>query len=106
MNQKAFGSKIRDIRRQREMTGEMLAGQCGISPAFLRQIESGTKGISVDNLIRLCNALNVAPGYLLSEDIAAFCGRRDTREDFKEYIQNMDSDSFRLFLKIVKTMAV
>ena len=49
MNQKAFGSKIRDIRRQREMTGEMLAGQCGISPAFLRQIESGTKGISVDS---------------------------------------------------------
>lgn len=106
MNLKAFGKRVKEIRKSRDMTGEVMAEKCDITPTFLRQIESGTKGVSVDNLINICNVLNVSPGYLLYEDLYTLQDSVETKDDFINFVSHLDERSFHLFLKIIKILQV
>ena len=65
MNSKDFGARIRQIRREKNLTQEALAEMINVSPSFLGHVERGTRVASIDTLIALCNKLNVSPEYLL-----------------------------------------
>lgn len=69
MDKVTFGRNLYRVRRERKMTSQQLAEQIGISPAYLRQIESGVRAPSITVLIDICNALCVSPDFLLSGDL-------------------------------------
>lgn len=46
-------------------TQEELGNRCGLSGSFISEIESGAKGVSVDTLRKLCDALAIDAGALL-----------------------------------------
>ena len=60
-----LGSRIASRRKQMDMKQNILAEQIGISNNYLSGIERGKENPSLDILIKLCNALEVTPDYLL-----------------------------------------
>ncbi len=55
-----IGKRIVEIRSNSGMTTNKLANLCGLSQSFLRSVEMGEKGISVDSLSLVCDALNIS----------------------------------------------
>lgn len=65
IDQKIIGCRIQQSRKQQKITVEQLAETVGISPEFLRAIESGQKGMSLNTLTNLSVALQISTDYLL-----------------------------------------
>ncbi len=65
IEQRKIGSRIQECRKQHRLTVEQLAEIVGISPEFLRAIESGQKGMSLNTLTNLSVALQTSTDYLL-----------------------------------------
>ena len=55
-----IGKRIIDLREQKGWTTNRLANQCGLSQSFLRSVELEEKGISVESLSLICDALGVS----------------------------------------------
>ena len=62
-----LGKRIGTAWKDRGLTAQQLAARLGINAAYLRQIECGVKTPSVSLLVRICNALQVSPDYLLQD---------------------------------------
>jgi transcriptional regulator with XRE-family HTH domain len=54
-----FGKRLRQIRRQKDLTQEQLAEAVGVSPTFLSNLERGINGPSFDILQKLAEVLGV-----------------------------------------------
>lgn len=50
-----LGQNIKDIRKSLNLTQEDFAEQLNLNPQFVSQVETGRVGISVDNVINICN---------------------------------------------------
>jgi len=55
-----IGKRLSALREEKGWTTNRLANQCGLSQSFLRSVELGEKGISVENLALVCDALGVS----------------------------------------------
>ena len=55
-----IGGRIRQLREVQGWTTNFLATQCGVSQSFLRSVELGEKGISVEYLTLICDAMNIS----------------------------------------------
>ena len=65
-NQVKFGCRLRNLRKQRRMTQEALAGSLNISIDHLSKIEHGKRGVSIDLLLDISD---VSLDYLLKGTI-------------------------------------
>ena len=83
------GAQIRRLRESKGWTTNRLANQCGLSQSFLRSVELGEKGISVENLALICDTLQLslseffadtdrtaAPPDLLAEELQRLTPRQ------------------------------
>ncbi|MBM7854975.1 transcriptional regulator with XRE-family HTH domain [Desulfohalotomaculum tongense] len=61
-----IGVRIKELRKQRNISAKQLAITLGVSQSFISGIENGTKKCSIENLYKICNAL----GITLSEFFA------------------------------------
>lgn len=73
MNNFSLGDRLRALRKERGLSQEQLAHQANITPAFLGQVERGTKGITVRTLEKVCGILHVP----LSEFFTDLVDRND-----------------------------
>ncbi len=64
-NQVKFGCRLRNLRKQRRMTQEALAGSLNISIDHLSKIEHGKRGVSIDLLLDISEAVDTSLDYLL-----------------------------------------
>ncbi len=82
-----LGRNVRLLRECRGWTQARLAETTGISPTFMMHIERGTRGVSLDTVEQLANALSVEIGVLFesSADSRQHTGGQDT------YSTEMDS---------------
>lgn len=60
-----MGERVRIARTSRGLSREKLSEMLGISALFLGYIECGQRGMSIETLQKLCNALNVSADYIL-----------------------------------------
>lgn len=65
MNNVEIGMRIQQIRRERNITREDLAGQAEVSTKFLYEVERGKKGLSAESVYKVSKALSVSCDYLL-----------------------------------------
>ena len=70
----SIARNIRHIRESKGMTLEMLSAKTGLAIATCVQIEAGVKAVSGDELVAICDALEVAP-----EDIQATTNDEDSQ---------------------------
>lgn len=59
------GIRIRYLREKRRYTREKLSEMADISPKFLYEIETGSKGFSADTLYRIAKALDTKMDFIL-----------------------------------------
>lgn len=102
MNQKAFGKKINQIRKEQNITSEKLSILCDVNAVFIRQIESGRRLPSVPVLIKICNALNISPGFLLCEDLDI--NEADQINELNELMKISSPKQIKLISAMLKTM--
>ena len=62
---KEIGSRINALRRERGLTQEVLAERMEVSVQMISNLELGKKAIRPENLIKVCDALNVSADYVL-----------------------------------------
>lgn len=70
-----IGKRIISLRKEKGWTTNRLANRCGLSQSFLRAVEMGDKGISVESLSLICDALEVSLRDFF--DVPEAGGRRD-----------------------------
>jgi len=56
---KIFGKTIRLIRESRNMTQEKLADLCGLHRTYIGSVERGERNISLENIQKIANALQI-----------------------------------------------
>lgn len=54
------GKRITELRDAAGITTNRLANLCGLSQSFIRSVELGEKGITVDNLKLVCDTLHIS----------------------------------------------
>lgn len=62
-----LGTLIRRCRKERKLTLKAVAEKASVSEGFLSQVENDVNSPSVDTLIRICNAIEVDAGDLISQ---------------------------------------
>lgn len=62
-----IGTLIRRARKDQKLTLKVVAEKALISEGFLSQVENDVNSPSVDTLVRICNALGIDAGDLLTQ---------------------------------------
>ncbi len=60
-----MGMRIRQVRKARGWSQDILAKKCGISMSFLGHIERGTRIMSMETFVNICTALDAGADELL-----------------------------------------
>jgi transcriptional regulator with XRE-family HTH domain len=63
----SFGENIRHFRERREWSQETLAFRAGLDRTYVNSVENGKRNISLVNIVRLAEALELSPRELFSE---------------------------------------
>ena len=86
-----FGSRLRQLRKEKGLTQEKLAVKAGLHYTYIGVVERGEKNISLVNIGKLALALDVevvdffstlnkARGYILAEKVADYLKTRKPKE--------------------------
>ncbi|GFO73744.1 hypothetical protein BJAS_P4748 [Bathymodiolus japonicus methanotrophic gill symbiont] len=67
-SRKLFSEKLKIFRKKRNVSQEELAHLSGLHRTYIGSVERGERNISIDNMERLANALNIKITDLLSND--------------------------------------
>jgi len=58
-HRRAFGDRVRELRRERGLSQEGLAHVAGLDRTYVSGVERGRRNISLDNIHKLASALEV-----------------------------------------------
>lgn len=61
----SMGMRIRQLRKAKGWSQDVLAGKCGISMSFLGHIERGSRIMSMETFVNICDALDAGADELL-----------------------------------------
>lgn len=101
--QDAFGKRLRDIRRRKDMTQEKLADLSGLSIQYIGEIERGKRNPSLTSIETLATALGMSVADLF--DLEEF---QITNEEMKarliDQINRADDESLHLYFAISRAI--
>ena len=63
-----IGTRIKEIRKKQGLTQDILARKLGVKRAVISKYETGSVSLSVEQLRRIADLLEVSEGYLLTGD--------------------------------------
>lgn len=66
--QKILGENVRSLRIECQLTQEQLAELCNLHRTYIGAIERGDRNVSLNNIVKVAQALNVTPSDLLQFD--------------------------------------
>ena len=61
---KAFGKRVRELRKQQSYSLEQLADKAGLHRTYIGSIERGEQNVSIDNIAKIAKALRVSLSQL------------------------------------------
>lgn len=70
-----LGTTIREMRRARGLSQEGFADACGLDRTYIGSVERGGRNLGFKNLLRIAEALDVAPSELLANISAKSRGK-------------------------------
>lgn len=65
-----IGQRIRKHRERSRLSQEQLAERIDVSSQTISTAETGKKRLRVENIIKICEALEISPDYLLLGEIS------------------------------------
>lgn len=63
--QKKFGDKLRELRKQKDLSQEGLALKSGLHRTYISDIERGSRNLSLKNIDKIAKALGLTAKSLL-----------------------------------------
>lgn len=64
-----FGLRVRQLRKEQGLSQEALAFKAGIDRTYMTSIENGKRNVSVQNIEKVINALEISIQDFFSTDI-------------------------------------
>jgi transcriptional regulator with XRE-family HTH domain len=62
-----FGKRVRELRKVKGLSQEDLALACDLDRTYIGGVERGERNISLNNIYRIAEALNIPASELLKE---------------------------------------
>lgn len=95
------GARIRQLRKTKGWSREVLAKKCDISINYVGHIERGTRKMSLDTFTSLCRGLETNADVLLWGTISH---PDATMQDLWKQ-QRRDNDNYSMYIRIMKSVA-
>lgn len=95
----AVGVRIREQREKLFMSKKDLAEKLNITLRFLDEVESGSRGVSINKLMMLAQILEVSTDYLLFGS-----GEKASEQVFSRIIENCPTSKREALAVIMKTI--
>lgn len=113
-----IGKRIRNVRKAKGMSQEVLAKECGICLSFMGHIERGTRRMSLETFACICRILDTDADELLwgvarlSEQVLEMwnLSDRDRKQPDAEAgpetgTGRKNTDSYGMYVRIMKSVA-
>lgn len=104
-----MGMRIRQIRKTKGWSQDELAKRCGISMSFLGHIERGTRIMSLETFVSICDALEAGADELLWGEVhlsnAVLDMWRMSGKSSNHKPDKKDVDSYSMYVRIMKSVA-
>ena len=71
-----FGNTVRRLRTERGFSQESFADACGLHRTYISDIELGKRNVSLENIERVSNALEISISQLFEEVEREYVGVR------------------------------
>jgi len=68
MPQGLVGNRLKNLRKERNLTLKYLAEKTGVSISFLSQVERGKSSVTLESLKKIADALGVNPSIFFAKD--------------------------------------
>jgi len=98
-----FGKRIRELRKQKNLSQEDLAERAGLHYTYIGQVERGKKNPSLKSIEKIAKALDTS-----LPDLFLFLEKRAPKDSLKQQIldtiADMDTRTLKLILKVVKAI--
>lgn len=65
VEEKAVGALLRELRRKKGMSQELLSGLAGLDRTHYSKIESGLRSPTIDTLFKIAAALEIPPHQII-----------------------------------------
>jgi len=98
----SLGERLREFRQSRAMSQEQVAHIADITPAYLGQVERGTKNITVHTLEKVCHALNISLSDFFSVAKVHDKGIDEVSNQILHQLHNKSESEKQAILKMVK----
>jgi len=102
LDYKQIGEKIRHKRKERKWTQYELAEKCHVSMAFIGHIERGTRIMSMDTFVTICNVLGTSADELLWDTVRVSDSKMQRMLDSAE---SGHPESYELYVRIMESVA-
>jgi transcriptional regulator with XRE-family HTH domain len=98
-----LGEKLRELRKERQLTLDKLAERAGMSKSYLWELENReSQRPSAEKLTALADVLGVAASYFFEEDVRAPEERHLDEAFFRGY-QKLDPEAKEQLRRILNT---
>lgn len=98
----AIGDRVRQTRKEKGWSQGLLARKCGISTSFMGHIERGSRIMSLETFVTICDVLQADADELLwgvphpSDTLLL---------DLWDKTKKEDTDSYSMYVRIMKSVA-
>ncbi|MGN0622237.1 MAG: helix-turn-helix domain-containing protein [Porcipelethomonas sp.] len=74
---RTIGNKLLAIRKKAGLTQSEVAEAANLSDRTYADIERGTVNMRIETILKICNALQITPDVILTEENPVFSNRQD-----------------------------
>lgn len=103
---KAIGNKLLAVRKKCGMTQSEVAEAANLSDRTYADIERGTVNMRIETVLKICDALQITPDAVLTEENPSFTVKRDELlkqlDECTEKQQETALELLSVYLKSVK----
>lgn len=97
-----IGQKIRAARLEKGWSQDKLSERCNISLSFMGHIERGTRIMSMDTFVALCNELEISADYILWDIIRP---SDPIILNILNSVKTKDASTYSHYVQIIKAIA-
>ena len=97
---KQVGERVERLRRDRKLSKAQFGRLIGVSGQYVGRIERGAHGLSVDSIVKICNAAEVSADYILF-------GMTDPRRDTATItaLSGLSYEQIKIALDVIRGVA-
>jgi len=103
INNYSLGERLRELRKNIELSQEQLALKAGITPHYFGQVERGEKNVTVHTLAKICEALGISLADFFSGfEIKNPTGFDEISNQILYQLSGKSSDEKQAVLRMIK----